>query len=214
VRVAFAVALTTALLSAQSADSQWLTWSAKQAEAIARAGYAQGRVGGLFDGRLLKTERAYNYKLAATWMSPDVVRATARTIQLSERLSESETRTLVATAASIPGIVVMVEIDPREGSGVIPNDWTAILRSRGADQKERPSVRGVNTPSLRDVRVLAGINRRNYDYDRFWVVFPASTPEGVPVVAADAPELELVVRVADKEGTVRWPVPQDPLRRP
>ena len=40
-----------------------------RAQAIGKAAYVQGRVGGIFDTRILKTERSYNYKLAATWMT-------------------------------------------------------------------------------------------------------------------------------------------------
>jgi hypothetical protein len=76
----------------------YLSWSASEAEAIGRASYKQGRVGGIFDMRGLKTERSYNYKLAATWLSPDVIRATARLLQLRSRLSDAETRGLVAEA--------------------------------------------------------------------------------------------------------------------
>jgi len=68
----WAVALTGAALAvgalhAQTPADDWLTWSAASAERTGKAGYVQGRVGGFFDGRLLKTERSYNYKLAATW---------------------------------------------------------------------------------------------------------------------------------------------------
>jgi hypothetical protein len=44
-------------------DASYLNWPASQAEAIGERAYRRGRVGGFFDGRLLKTERAYNYKL-------------------------------------------------------------------------------------------------------------------------------------------------------
>jgi hypothetical protein len=44
-------------------------------------------------------------------------------------------------------------------------------------------VRGENTPRLLDVKALAGVLRRNYDYDRFWVVFPLTQADGAPVVA-------------------------------
>lgn len=183
-------------------DDAYLKWSAKQAEAIGTNAYKRGRVGGAFDMRMLKTERSYNYKLAATWLTPDVIRATARLLQLRSRLSDEETRGLVAEAGDVPGTVVMVEIDPREGSGVIPNDWEAFLQPKGQPAR---AVRGVISPKLRDVKALAGVLRRNYDYDRFWVTFP-SVENGSPVFGG--PGLaELVVRIYDKEGRVEWPVP-------
>ena len=93
---AFAWALSGALLSGASTDDAYLGWSSKQAEAIGTQAYKRGRVGGMLDGRLLKTERSYNYKLAATWLTRDVSRATARLMQLTSRLSLAETRALVA----------------------------------------------------------------------------------------------------------------------
>lgn len=194
-------------------DSDWLTWSSERALGIGKAAYVTGRVGGIFDTRLLKTERSYNYKLAATWMTPDVIRATARIAQLNGRLSDAEAKALVAEADAAGDTVVIVEIDPREGSGVIPTDWSAFLQpvlSGGAPGK---GVRGVDTPKLRDVKALAGTLRRNYDYDRFWVVFPLTHEDGSPVLSADAVSAELVVRIHDREGRTKWPIPVTLNRR-
>jgi hypothetical protein len=184
----------------QAADA-YLAWTASYAESVGRSSYKPGRVGGLFDTRILKTERSYNYKLAATWLTPDVIRATARLHQLRSRLSEDATRALVAEAENVEGTVVIVEIDPREGSGVIPNDWEAFLQPKG-----RPSdaVAGLITPRLREVKALAGVIRRNYDYDRFWVLFPA---KDASYLRADVQDVELVVRIYEKEGRVSWPMP-------
>lgn len=192
--------------SAQGADDAWLSWTGSQAQAIGKAAYVQGRVGGIFDTRLLKTERSYNYKLAATWMTPDVIRAAARTLQLAQRLSDGEAKVLVADAEAAGGTVVMVEIDPREGSGVIPDDWSAFLGPAG-EGREGSGVRGANTPKLRDVKALSGVLRRNYDYDRFWVVFPLRRSDGTLLLAPGVTQAELVVRIADREGRVKWPVP-------
>ncbi len=190
-------------LSTEPPDEAYLAWSAKQAESIGTTAYRRGRVGGIFDMRMLKTERSYNYKLAGTWMTPDVIRATARLLQLRSRLSDDETRALVTEADAVSGTVVMVEIDPREGSGVIPNEWEGFLQP-----KEQPAraVRGVITPRLRDVKALAGVQRRNYDYDRFWVVFPLQR-DGAPLFSPSDRMAELVVRIYDKEGRVEWPIP-------
>lgn len=181
-------------------NESFLTWTAIQAEAIGEHAYRRGRVGGFFDGRLLKTERAYNYKLAATLLTPDVIRASARVHQFRSGMSNVQTLGLVAEAEAVGGIVVMVEIDPREGSGVIPLEWNALLQPQGGGAD---AVRGVNRPELRDVKALAGIRQRNYDYDRFWMVFPndatlAFLQPGVQFV-------ELIVRIHDKEGRVVWP---------
>lgn len=204
---ALVVALMTALAGTQAADDAWLSWPASRAQGIGKAAYVQGRVGGIFDTRFLKTERSYNYKLAATWLTLDVIRAGARTLQLTQRLSDADAKALVAEAEAAGDTVVMVEIDPREGSGVIPNDWSAFL-GPASDGSSGRGVRGENKPALRDVKALSGVLRRNYDYDRFWVVFPLKTTEGKPLFARDDTHAELVVRIADREGRVKWPIPE------
>lgn len=201
-------ATATALILTMGAAAQesWLSWTADTAREIGQAAYRQGRVGRLFTVRLLKTERAFNYKLAATLFSPDVIHATARWLQLSERLSDADARRLVAEADAVDGLVVQIEIDPREGSGVIPLDWDAFLQPiRG--NVAGPAVRGVVEPKLREVRALGGVRRRNYDYDRYWVVFPRTLEDGTPLSGPDVTELELVVRIYDSEGKVRWRMP-------
>jgi hypothetical protein len=204
VAVTCVAAVASAVLAAQAQPDDYLSWPAKQAEAIGQQSYQKGRVGGAFDLRVLKTDRAYNYKLAATWLTPEVIRATARLAQLRDRLSDAETRALVKEAEAVGDTVVMVEIDPREGSGVIPNEWQAFLQPRG-----RPgvAVRGTIRPQLRDVKALAGVLRRNYDYDRFWVMFPLIQPTGSPLFSASDLDAEVVVRIYDKEGHVAWPIP-------
>lgn len=196
----------------QSGDESWLRWDSARAQAIGKAAYVQGRVGGIFDTRLLKTERSYNYKLAATWLNGDVIRATARTLQLTGRLSDDDTRKLVNEASAVGDTVVMVEIDPREGSGVIPTDWAAFLQPATPKGVEARAVRGTNRPELREIKALAGVMRRNYDYDRFWVVFSLRHDDGQPLFGPGDAEAELVVRIADREGRVKWSLPAS-LRR-
>jgi len=113
----------------------------------------------------------------------------------------------VAQAEAAGDFAVMVEIDPREGSGVIPNDWSVFLQPVFAGGRSGRPVRGVAAPKLRDVVALSGVRRRNYDYDRFWVVFPARHPDGTAVLPDEAMQAELVVRIAGNEGRVRWPIP-------
>jgi hypothetical protein len=194
---------------AQGRDESWLTWPPERALAVGRAAHVQGRVGGFFDTRLLKTESAYNYKLAATWLHPLAIRATARTRQIMSGLSESETTAAVAEAEElIPGrTVVMVEIDPREGSGVIPLEWSAFLQPVGPGDLRGTPGRGTLAPTFREVPAFQGVLRRNYDYDRFWLAFPLTHENGEPVLPRSATHVELVVRIAGKEGRVRWPMP-------
>ena len=137
-------------------------------------------------------------------LTPDVIRATARLAQINERLSEVETRTLVTSAEAAGDTVVMVEIDPREGSGVIPNDWQAFLQPENRPDR---AVRGTITPQLREVKALAGVLRRNYDYDRFWVTFPLTGPTGGRLFSSSDRNAELVVRIYEKEGHVGGPIP-------
>lgn len=209
---ALVVALMAALGGTQAADDAWLSWPASRAQGIGKAAYVQGRVGGIFDTRFLKTERSYNYKLAATWLTRDVIRAGARTLQLTQRLSDADAKALVAEAEAAGDTVVMVEIDPREGSGVIPNDWSAFL-GPASDGSIGGGVRGENKPALRDLKALSGVLRRNYDYDRFWVAFPLKTAEGKPLFARNHTHAELIVRIADREGRVKWPIPESIVRR-
>jgi hypothetical protein len=205
IAAATVAAVSVAGLSAQAASDGWLAWTAARAQAIGRAAHVQGRVGGIFDTRFFKTERSYNYKLSATWLTADVIRASARLLQLNSRLTEDEARALVAEAEAVSGTVVMVEIDPREGSGIIPEDWVAFLQP--AESAEPRAVKGESRPNLREIKALSGVLRRNYDYDRFWVVFPLRRADGAPIFPQEAVEAELVVRIADREGKVRWPIP-------
>lgn len=187
-------------------NEDWLSWSVQRADGVGKAARVQGRVGGIFDTRILSTNTSYNYKLAATWMSPEVIRASARKAQLTDGLSTEETKLLVAEAEIAAQTVVMVEVDPREGSGVIPNDWIAMLHPVSAQGQVGPGVRGHLDQKLREIRALTGTAKRNYDYDRFWLVFPLQREGAIDLVGSDTIQLELVVRISGKEGRVRWPV--------
>lgn len=108
---------------------EYLHWSAAQAEATGSRMRQGGRVGA--GQGLIHTERATSYKVRATWLTPDVIRAKARLLQLSDRLSDEQTKKLVDEAEAAGQTVVLVEIDPREGSGVIPLGWQAFLQPKG-----------------------------------------------------------------------------------
>ena len=182
----------------------YLSWSVAEAERIGKAMRVAGRVGGAFDFRVVHTEHSFNYKLRATWLTKEVIQATARLIQLSERLTDSQTQQMVLDATESGDVVMMVEVDPREGSGVIPNDWAAFFGSLGND---RDVVRGTNTPALEKVKALRGVNRRDYSYEVFWVVFPLTTPEGASLFPSGVTQAALTVRISDKEGRVTFPIP-------
>jgi hypothetical protein len=195
---------------------EYLRWDAARVSAVVARAHGDGKVGSRtlwfwtgWDSRLLKTERAMNYKLRATWFTPDVVRASARWAQLRSRLSDEQTRQLVEEADRAGEMVVVVDIDPNEGSGVIPADWEAFMRPKDAPQESGQFVRGTVVDELRKVRALQPIAQRNYDYDRFWVVFPLTTESGKTLFSPDDREAELLVRIYNREGAVAWPVPGD-----
>lgn len=210
--VTAAVAVAQAVPAANPAEEVYLQWSASQADSIGKSGIESGKVGSGWNGRLLKTERAINFKIRATWFTPEVIRASARHAQLRNRLSDDETRALVREAENAGPTVVMVEIDPNEGSGVIPSDWEAFLQPKGASDSVS-GVRGVDTPDLRKLQALQGVTQRNYDYDRFWVVFPLLRSDGKPLFPDTISGAELVVRIRDKEGKVSWRVPDSICQR-
>jgi hypothetical protein len=189
-------------LLAQSGD-EYLNWSAGNCESIGRSMFVRGRVGGFWDTRGLATETSYNYKLQATWLTPEVIRATARLQGLRSRLSADEVRSLVTEGEAAGDTVVLVEIDPREGSGVIPSDWEAMLQPKG---NAAVVAHGEDKPELRRARSLAGVMKRNYDYDQFWIVFPLFDQHGAPLFHDSNREAELIVRVAGKEGRVAFPI--------
>jgi len=193
--------------SLPGAGDDFQRWDAKQAKTVALATRVSGQVGKSLDFRVTGTDRSYNYKLRATWMTPLVIRAVARLQQLAKALTNEETRTLVEEAEAAGEIVVQVEIDPREGSGVIPNDWVALLGTRTGTGAASRAVRGASRPKLRDLPALAGGAPRDYSYEVFWVVFPAKGEDGQPLFSPADREAELSVRIGGKVGKVRWPVP-------
>lgn len=194
-------------------DRAYLTWTSNQAQQIGRRTRVNGRVGGALDFRLTHTERSFNYKLRATWLTGDVIRATARLAQLAGGLSNESAEALVRAGESAGEIVIMVEIDPNEGSGVIPLDWTALLGPEGWGPGQPAIVKGTSLPRLRDVRALSGVFDRDYDYEVFWLAFPVLTEAGVPLFPETVRAAELAIRIQGKEGRVKWPIPESIRRR-
>ncbi len=156
-RVLFPLLLVAAV---PGAEDDFLGWDARQAKAIALATRVNGQAGKSLDFRVTGTDRSYNYKLRATWMTPQVIRAVARLQQFAKALTAEETRKLVREAEAAGEIVIQVEIDPREGSGVIPNDWVALLGTRTGQAAASRTVRGASKPKLRDLPALAEREQR------------------------------------------------------
>ena len=193
----------------------YLKWTEKQAVDTGKMMRSSGRVGGWLDTRILSTERSYNYKLRATWLTPEVIRATARLAQVRNWLSAEETLALVAEAEAAGDTVILVEIDPREGSGVVPRDWLSLLRPKRERETSAPPLRsrGTSVPKLRKLKGLAGVMLRDYDYDVFWVVFSLVSASGEALFSNSSREAELVVRIRGKEARVHWPIPESIRKR-
>lgn len=190
------------------ADDSYLSWPSDRAEALARSTRSRDSAGqSWWDTRGTKTERSLRYKVVATWMTPEVVRATARVLQLRTSLTADAAKALVGEADRAGETTIMIDIDPHEGSGVIPLDWQAWLGPYAGGKGIDGAVAGAATPRLRDVRALNGIDRRDYAYDRFWLVFPLEK-EGRPLFGPNAAEAELIVRIYDKEARVKWTIPE------
>lgn len=189
-------------------NEDYLSWTASQAEQVGKAMRENGKAGSSFDFRIINTDHAINYKLRATLLTPEVIRAAARIEQLKNRLSVAETKKLVEDAENAGDLVVLVEIDPREGSGVIPLDWRVFLQTKGYREGSGISVSGIKSPQLRQFKGLSGVFKRDYNYDAFWVVFPLVNEKKEPIFPADLSEIELFVGIYAKEGRVTWKMPQ------
>ena len=200
--------LSTGLEQSAPPDKEaYLSWTGDQALRIGKSMRANGKAGGSFDFRVTHTDHAINYKLRATWLTPEVIRAAARLEQIRNRLTDDQTRSLVAEAETAGDVIVMVEIDPREGSGVIPLDWRAFLQPRGQKPGSPGSITGIKSPQLRGLKALSGVVRRDYDYDVFWVVFPLFEKDASLLPPATS-EVELLVGIYNREGRVSWPIPE------
>ena len=160
----------------------------------------------------MNLSRLRYYKLRATWLTPEVIRAAARLKEFEQGLTDEETVALVKRAESIADTIILMEIDPREGSGIIPREWVARLRPKtSADGPV--GVRGVKHPELRSAKALSGTKGRDYSYDVFWLAFSLAEDDGGPMLPETIGEAELVVRIYGKEGRVSWPVPASIRKR-
>ncbi len=186
----------------------YLNWTAAQADKIGKSTRQNGKAGGNFDLRVISTNKAINYGLRATLMTPEVIRAAARVAQLRDRLSDEQTQRIVEDAENAGDLVVMIEINPNEGSGVIPLDWRVFLQPKGLGSGAGGAIAGVKSPHLRKTPALSGLYGRNYEYDVFWVVFPLVDDKKTPLLSADIAEIQLVVGIYSSEGRISWKMPE------
>ncbi len=205
-RTACAACLAVVLFGALSSAQELATNDLKQAQGIVDAARVKGKVGGTFDFRVKSTDRSYNYKLRATWLTPEVVAAAARLIQAREGMTADQVTEMIREAERPGETVVLLEIDPREGSGVIPRDWTVFFGPKGEPPSSGRTVKGVNMPALRDTRVLSGARPRDYSYDQFWIAFPIRGTDGKPLITNADRAAEVTVRIYNKVGKVSWPI--------
>lgn len=205
------------MLTATSAISQvssgnpqpsedYLSWNLKQAEKIGQSTVKEGRSGSSFDFRIMSQDKAFTYQVRATVFTPEVIRASARAEQIRNRLSADDARKMVADAEAAGDLVMMIEIDPAEGSGVVPLDWRVFLQPGGFKPGEDGAVAGVKAPYLRNEKVFRGVTKRDYEYDVFWVVFPLVDQEKKPLFKDSATSFELFVGIYKKEGKITWPI--------
>ncbi|MBK8466891.1 MAG: hypothetical protein IPL32_13765 [Chloracidobacterium sp.] len=202
-----------AAVHAQSSADDYLTWTASQAEAIGKSTRENGKAGrhGIFDTRIISTNKALNYYVRATLMTPDVIRAAARLQQLKERLTNDQTKKIVKDAENAGNLVIMIEIDPNEGSGVIPLDWRVFLQPKGLKSGSEGAITGVKAPQLRKMPALSGVYGRNYEYDIFWVTFPLVDENKKPLLSDDVQDIQLIVGIYSSEARISWKM-RDSLR--
>lgn len=188
-------------------SEDYLQWDLKKAESIGQSTIKKGSSGNSFDLRIMDQDKSFKYQLRATVFTPDVIRGSARALQIRNRLSAEETRLLVKEAEDAGDLVIMIEIDPAEGSGVVPLDWRVFLQPAGFKPGNDGAVAGIKSPQLKNVKVLRGTKNRDYEYDVFWVVFPLVNDKGVPVFSDAVQSFELFVGIYKKEGKITWQIP-------
>jgi len=201
------------LLTSLALGQSELSLDEKSARRLIEKMRVDGKAGSAFDFRVTSTDRAYNYKLRATWLTPEVIRASARLAQLREGLDAERTAALVDEAMGVGDTVILIEIDPREGSGIIPGNWTATLVPERQESADTNGVKGVLKESIRSLKALAGVGARDYAYDAFWVVFPLKLPSGEPLFRPSDRTARLAVYIHNKGGRVAWPIPASILNR-
>jgi hypothetical protein len=151
-------------------------------------------------------DKAFTYQVRATVFTPEVIRASARFEQITNRLSAADARKLVADAEAAGDLVMMIEIDPAEGSGVIPLDWRVFLQPGGFRPGSDGAVAGIKSPQLRNMKVFRGVTKRDYEYDVFWVVFPLVDENKKSLFDDSVTSFELLVGIYKKEGKITWPI--------
>ena len=203
--------LCSASIAQQSQNQDYLSWTSRQAFNIGTKWRVAGRVGWGSRSNPFSSENCF-YDVRATLMTAEAIRAAARLEQLRRHFTDAETQELVMEAEKIDGLVAIIEINPREGSGIIPLTWNALLQPKGAKEGSPLSILGINRPDLRQFRALTTVAPRNYDYDVFWLVFPMKDREGKGIWDTPPDTIEIVINIGEKHGRMCWRV-NDSLRQ-
>jgi len=193
---------------AQAGSSEdFLAWSLKEAETIGKATRKSANSNASAPAiRVMSTDRATFYQIRATLFTPEALRASARFHQINNRLTNDQIRTLVAEAEVSGDLVAMIEIDPAEGSGVVPLDWRVFLERDGYVIGSEGAVPGIKSPELRRSPIFQGVFKRDYEYDVFWVRFPLLNEKKKPVFDESASSMILTVGIYKSEARVSWPI--------
>jgi hypothetical protein len=183
----------------------FLRWSEADARRVVQGARQTGTAGSrLWDGRVKDTHRSSRYKVRAILWTPRALRAAARLVQLRERLSNAETLALLAAVESRPLHVASIEIDPIEGSGVLPHDETRFFLQRPGD--ESASVRAVEATDITGLPLFHKFEKRDWAYELLVTAFPRALESGEPLAAAGAAALELVVEIGGKGEHLSFPL--------
>lgn len=188
-------------------SDDYLTWSLKEAETIGRSTRKSANSSASAPAiRVMSTDRATFYQIRATLFTPEVLRASARFHQINNRLTNDQTRTLIAEAEASGDLVAMIEIDPAEGSGVVPLDWRVFLEKDGYVIGFEGAVAGIKSPELRRSPLFQGVFKRDYEYDVFWVRFPLLNENKKLIFDESASSMILTVGIYKSEARVSWPI--------
>jgi hypothetical protein len=123
-------------------------------------------------------------------------------LEISKGLDHAEVERIIQEVEPDSAYYVLVELDPREGSGVIPRDWLARFGPKGIEDRH---VSGQLIPNQGSWRQLISVFPRDYSYDIFIVKFLTELQNGIKVLDTPDSEAELLVRIYNKTGNVKWP---------
>jgi hypothetical protein len=99
--VLLAVSLAVSLsASVKATADDYLTWSSDRAETVAKSTRVKDSAGqSWWDTRGRRTERSMKYDVVATWMTPEVIQASARIFQIRDGLSAEATGLMALTCS-------------------------------------------------------------------------------------------------------------------